>query len=128
MPRNKPEQQYIDLLAEILDCGPRKSNRTRTRTSLFQFYVADSRLSCQMFQRSADLLLGVPFNIAYYALLTQMVAQVTGLRCRELVHTLGDAHVYLNHLDQAQERLTRSLRPFPRMRLTARARSACLPI
>jgi thymidylate synthase len=85
--------------------------------ALFQFYVAEGRLSCQMYQRSADLFLGVPFNIASYSLLTLMVAQVTGLEPGEFVLTLGDAHLYLNHLDQTREQLTRSPRPFPRMRL-----------
>ena len=85
--------------------------------ALFQFYVADGRISCQMYQRSADLFLGVPFNIASYALLTLMVAQVTGLKPAEFVLTLGDAHLYLNHLEQAREQLKRSPHPFPRMRL-----------
>ena len=85
--------------------------------ALFQFYVAEGRLSCQMYQRSADLFLGVPFNIASYSLLTLMVAQVTGLKPGEFVLTLGDAHLYLNHLEQARAQLTRSPRSFPRMRL-----------
>jgi len=84
---------------------------------LFQFYVAGGRLSCQMYQRSADLFLGVPFNIASYAALTLMVAQVTGLKPGEFVLTLGDAHLYLNHLDQARSQLEREPRPFPRLRL-----------
>jgi len=90
--------------------------------ALFQFYVAEGRLSCQMYQRSADLFLGVPFNIASYALLTLMVAQVSDLRPGEFVLTLGDAHLYLNHLEQAREQLARSPRPFPRMRLNPAVR------
>ena len=85
--------------------------------ALFQFYVAEGRLSCQMYQRSADLFLGVPFNIASYSLLTLMMAQVTSLQPGEFILTLGDAHLYLNHLDQAREQVGRSPRPFPRMRL-----------
>ncbi len=85
--------------------------------ALFQFYVANGRLSCQMYQRSADLFLGVPFNIASYAALTLMVAQVTDLKPGEFVLTLGDAHIYLNHLEQVREQLTRSPRAFPRMKL-----------
>ncbi|MGH8683631.1 MAG: thymidylate synthase [Burkholderiales bacterium] len=124
----------IDQIAKVVDAIKRKPDSRRHLVTawnpadvdrmalppchaLFQFYVADGRLSCQMYQRSADIFLGVPFNIASYALLALMVAQVTGFKPAEFVLTLGDAHLYLNHLEQAREQLARTPRPFPRMKL-----------
>ena len=129
-----PEGREIDQIAQVVDSIRKKPDSRRHIVTawnpadvdrmalppchaLFQFYVAEGRLSCQMYQRSADLFLGVPFNIASYALLTLMVAQVTGHTPGEFVLTLGDAHLYLNHLEQAREQLARTERPFPRMLL-----------
>ncbi|MDE9366231.1 thymidylate synthase [Luteipulveratus sp. YIM 133132] len=127
-----PDGRTIDQLARVVD-GIRSNPDSRRHIvsawnvadvdamalppchTMFQFYVADGRLSCQLYQRSADVFLGVPFNIASYALLTSMVAQVTGLQPGDFVHTLGDAHLYLNHVEQARLQLTREPKPLPRL-------------
>ncbi|MBL8529422.1 MAG: thymidylate synthase [Burkholderiales bacterium] len=105
------------LLVSAWNVGELDQMRLLPCHALFQFYVAEDRLSCQLYQRSADIFLGVPFNIASYALLTLMVAQVCGLAPGEFVHTLGDAHLYANHLDQARLQLSRTPRALPAMRL-----------
>ena len=91
--------------------------------SFMQFYVAEGKLSCQLYQRSADVFLGVPFNIASYALFTMMIAQVCDLEPGDFVHTLGDAHIYLNHLEQINKQIKRSLRPLPKMQINPNVKS-----
>jgi thymidylate synthase len=132
--------QHIDQISNVIDeirrnpdsrrhvvCAWNVGDLDRMALSpchaLFQFYVADGRLSCQLYQRSADVFLGVPFNIASYALLTMMVAQVTGLEPGEFIHTFGDAHLYSNHLEQARTQLAREPRPLPSMRINPDVKS-----
>lgn len=130
----KPDGTHIDQIAQVVNAIKKNPDSRRLIVSawnvadvdqmklppchaFFQFYVADGRLSCQLYQRSADIFLGVPFNIASYALLTMMVAQVCNLKLGDFVHTLGDAHIYLNHLDQVNEQLSRSPRALPTMHI-----------
>ena len=129
-----PDGRSIDQLSEVIETIKRNPDSRRMIVCawnpsdvdkmalppchcFFQFYVADGRLSCQLYQRSADTCLGVPFNIASYALLTMMIAQVCGLKPGEFVHTTGDTHIYLNHFDQVREQLSRTPRPLPVMKL-----------
>ncbi|WP_269526582.1 thymidylate synthase [Coraliomargarita parva] len=129
-----PDGSRIDQIAEVIDTirnnpdsrrhivcawnpGELKHMALPPCHALFQFYVANGELSCQLYQRSADIFLGVPFNIASYALLTMMVAQVCNLKPKEFIHTFGDLHLYANHLDQAKEQLSREPRPLPQMKL-----------
>ena len=135
-----PDGRHIDQIAEVVEGLKREPDSRRHIVSawnvgeldkmalspchcLFQFYVGEGRLSCQLYQRSADVFLGVPFNIASYALLTLMMARVTGLEPGEFVHSFGDAHLYLTHLDQADEQLKRSPRGLPRMEINPEIRS-----
>jgi thymidylate synthase len=134
-----PDGRHIDQISQVLAELQRNPDSRRLIVSawnvadlermalmpchtFFQFYVAEGRLSCQLYQRSADLFLGVPFNIASYALLTLMVAQIAGLAVGEFVHTFGDAHLYLNHLEQAREQLSREPRRLPVMKLNPEVR------
>ena len=136
----KPDGSSIDQIRQVIDTIKTNPNSRRMIVSawnvaevedmalppchvLFQFYVAEGRLSCQLYQRSADTFLGVPFNIASYALLTMMIAQECGLEAGEFVHTLGDTHLYLNHMEQVAEQLSREPRALPRMRLNPDVKS-----
>ncbi len=118
--RTTPDSRRI--IVSAWNVGELERMRLPPCHAFFQFYVADGRLSCQLYQRSADIFLGVPFNIASYALLTLMIAQVTGLKPGEFIHTLGDAHIYLNHLEQVNLQLTREPRALPVMRLNPEVR------
>ena len=136
----RPNGEAIDQIAEAVELIKHNPNSRRIIVSawnvadvekmalppchsLFQFYVAEGKLSCMLYQRSADTFLGVPFNIASYALLTMMMAQVCGLEAGEFVHTLGDTHLYLNHFEQVEEQLSRTPRPLPKMRINPEVKS-----
>jgi thymidylate synthase len=121
MIQDKPESRRI--MVSAWNVGEIQDMALPPCHALFQFYVSDGKLSCQLYQRSADVFLGVPFNIASYALLTMMFAHVCGLDCGEFVHTFGDVHLYLNHLQQAELQLTREPYPLPQMVLNPRVRS-----
>ncbi len=113
--KNNPDSRRI--IVSAWNVGEIENMKLPPCHAFFQFYVADGKLSCQLYQRSADTFLGVPFNIASYALLTMMMAQVCGLKAGDFVHTLGDAHLYLNHLDQAKLQLSRDFRTLPQMKI-----------
>ena len=130
----KPDGSHIDQITQVVNAIKKNPDSRRLIVSawnvadvdqmklppchaFFQFYVADGKLSCQLYQRSADIFLGVPFNIASYALLTMMVAQVCNLKLGDFVHTLGDAHIYTNHMEQVHEQLSRAIRPLPQMNI-----------
>ena len=119
--KNNPESRRI--IVNAWNVADLPSMKLPPCHAFFQFYVADGRLSLQLYQRSADIFLGVPFNIASYALLLQMMAQVTGLKAGDFIHTLGDAHIYTNHLEQVQEQLKRAPRQLPRMVINPEVKS-----
>ncbi|MFB6317655.1 thymidylate synthase [Saccharicrinis sp. FJH54] len=119
--KNNPDSRRI--IVSAWNVGDLPNMNLPPCHAFFQFYVADGKLSCQLYQRSADTFLGVPFNIASYALLTMMMAQVTGLEPGDFVHTLGDTHLYLNHIEQAKLQLTREPRPLPKMKINPDVKS-----